>query len=211
MDRSEALASVMADPGLFAESVTGMPLRRYQLEVARAVLHSVLNRRGLTFAVLMSRQAGKSETSALLEALLLALYGDVGGWLVKASPTFKPQTVKSILRLETRLDNPWTRGRWQRERGYIVRLGRARAAFFSAQPNAAVVGATASILLEADEAQDISEDKWNKDFRPMGAATNVTTVLWGTAWTPDTLLSHTVRALHKQEAQDGIRRVFSVS
>ncbi|HPL28899.1 MAG TPA: hypothetical protein PLG21_12685, partial [Anaerolineae bacterium] len=176
--------SLLRRPAAFSRHVLGAPLRAYQAQVAGAILRSVVGHCGLTFAVLMSRQAGKNETSAHLEALLLTLFYSSGGWLVKASPTFQPQTVNSILRLEVRLENPWARDRWQRERGYIVRLGQARAAFFSAQPGVSVVGATASILLEADEAQDISEEKWNKDFRPMGAATNVTTVLWGTAWTP---------------------------
>jgi len=203
-------AMVLLDPALFSQLVTGVPLRSYQLEVARAVLDSVLHRRGLTFAVLMSRQAGKNETAAQLEAQLLFLFQNLGGYLIKASPTFQPQTVNSLLRLESRLQNPWARSRWRRERGYMVRLGRARAVFYSAQPGASVVGATASILLEADEAQDIPEDKWNKDFRPMGASVNVTTVLWGTAWTSRTLLARTVRSLQRLEEQDGIRRVFRV-
>ena len=38
---------------------------------ARAIVDSVLNRRGLSFAVVMSRQAGKNETSAQIEALLV--------------------------------------------------------------------------------------------------------------------------------------------
>ncbi len=206
----EAAASAL-DPAFFSRHVVGLPLRTYQLEVARAVLDSVLHGRGLTFAVMMSRQAGKNETAAQLEALLLLAFQRSGGFLVKASPTFQPQTVNSLLRLEARLQNPLTRGRWRRERGYIVRLGRARAMFLSAQPGAAVVGATASILLEADEAQDIPEDKWNKDYRPMGAATNVTTVLWGTAWTAQTLLARTVRALRRLEDGDGVRRVFTVA
>ena len=203
-------AGLVLDPALFSRWAIGVPLRSYQLEVARAVLDSVFRRRGLTFAVMMSRQAGKNETAAQLEALLLVAFQHTGGFLVKASPTFQPQTVNSLLRLQARLQNPLTRGRWHRERGYMVRLGQARALFLSAQPGASVVGATASILLEADEAQDIPEDKWNKDFRPMGAATNATTVLWGTAWTADTLLAHTVRALRRLEEQDGVRRVFAV-
>jgi hypothetical protein len=138
------------------------------------------------------------------------LFEEAGGWLVKASPTFQPQSLHSLLRLEARLENPWARGRWRRERGCMVRLGNARALFLSAQPSASVVGATASILLEADEAQDIPADKWDKEFRPMAAASNATTVLWGTAWTPDTLLAHTVAALERQEAEDGVRRVFRV-
>mgnify|MGYP000123799972 CR=1 FL=1 len=174
------------------------------------MLDSILHGRGRTFAVMMSRQAGKNELAAQLEAQLLLLYRRRGGQIVKASPTFKPQTINSLLRLQARLQNPLTRGLWASERGYMVRLGAARALFLSAQPGANVVGATASILLEADEAQDIAEDKWNRDFRPMGASVNVTTVLWGTAWSAHTLLAQAIRALERLEAADGIRRVFRV-
>ena len=57
---------------------------------------------------------------------------------------------------------------------YIVELGAARALFFSADPGAQVVGGTASLLLECDEAQDVRETKWDKDFEPMAASTNAT-------------------------------------
>ena len=157
---------------------------------------------------MMSRQAGKNELSGQLEAYLLNLYRRKGGQIVKASPTFKPQTINSILRLVDRMNNRWNTGQFRRREGYMVELGNARCMFFSADPSANVVGATASLLLEADEAQDISADKWNKDFRPMGASTNVTTVMWGTAWTSDTLLARTISALGRAEAVDGVRRVF---
>jgi hypothetical protein len=61
--------------------------------------------------------------------------------------------------------------------------------FFSADPESNVVGATASLLLEIDEAQDVSPDTFDKDFRPMAATTNATTVMYGTAWSDDTLLA----------------------
>jgi hypothetical protein len=158
---------------------------------------------------MMSRQAGKNELSAQLEAYLLNLFQRKGGQIVKASPTFKPQTINSIMRLVDRLDNAWNRGQWRRREGYIVQLGRARALFFSADPSSQVVGATADILLEGDEAQDIRADKWTKDFVPMGASTNVTRVLYGTAWTSDTLLAATIHDLERRQAKDGIRRVFT--
>ena len=44
----------------------------------------------------------------------------------------------------------------------------------------------------------------------MGASTNVTTVLWGTAWTSETLLACTIRALRRAEDKDRVRRVFVV-
>jgi len=49
--------------------------------------------------------------------------------------------------------------------------------------------ATADVLLEIDEAQDVSEEKYTKDFRPMASTANTTTVLYGTAWSEDTMLA----------------------
>jgi hypothetical protein len=204
----QRLLAWLADISLFSELVIEKPLRGYQLEPARAILDSILARRGLTFAVMMCRQAGKNELSGQLEAYLLNLYRARGGQVVKASPTFKPQTVNSILRLCDRLDNAWNADQYRRREGYIVELGKARCLFFSAGFHANVVGATADVLLECDEAQDVCPEKWDKDFRPMGASTNVTTVLWGTAWTSETLLARTIQHLHRLEAQDGRKRAF---
>ena len=73
-----------------------------------------------------------------------------------------------------------------------------------------VVGATAGLLLECDEAQDVSPDKWDKDFVPMAASTHASTVFWGTAWTSDTLLAQQIVHLRALERRDGLRRVFVV-
>lgn len=204
----EALRKILRDIRHFSR-VIGRPLRSYQLAPARAIVDSVLNRRGLQFVVMMSRQAGKNELSAQLEAFLLNLYQRKGGFIVKAAPTYKPQVVNSIMRLQEALANPLDK-KWRMEHGYMVTLGRARVAFFSAQPQASVVGATANILLECDEAQDVDEEKWNKDFRPMAASANTTTVYYGTAWTSRTLLAKQTRLLKRLEAEDGIKRVFAV-
>ena len=190
-----ALRYWLSDISNYSRLIVGRPLRAYQLEPAHAILDSVLHGRGLTFAVMMCRQAGKNELSAQLEAYLLNLFRRAGGSLVKGSPTYKPQTLNSILRLTDRLNNPWNRNQYRRREGYIIELDNARAFFFSASPSANVVGATASLLLEADEAQDIDPTKWDKDFTPMGASTNVTTVFYGTAWTANTFLAQTVAAL----------------
>src|SRR5439155_15121480 len=53
-----------------------------------------------------------------------------------------------------------------------------------------------------------AEEKYLKDLRPMGASTNVTTVLYGTAWTNDTLLEHVRQENARLEATDGVRRNF---
>ena len=183
-------------------------LRPYQLEVARAVADSVVHRRGLTFSVEIARQGGKNELSAQLEVLLLTLFFSKGGNAIKCSPTFKPQTVISVMRLRERL-NDWGYARvWKAEMGYILRLGNARQIFLSADESANVVGNTAHILLEIDESQDVSKEKYTKEFKPMGAATNVTTVHYGTTWDDSTLLEEVKQLNLELGRKDGIKRHF---
>ncbi len=97
---------------------------------------------------------------------------------------------------------------WVKESGYCYRVGRARVFFLSGAPEANIVGATASTLLEVDEAQDVQIAKFDRDILPMAASTNATRVFWGTAWTSHTLLARELRAAQAAEVQDGQRRVF---
>jgi hypothetical protein len=177
--------------------------------VGRAVLDSALHRRGLTFTVEMARQGGKNELSAQLEVLLLTLGMARGMSLVKAAPTFVPQCLISLRRLTERLDDAGYGPFWSREGGHIVRLGRARQFFLSAEPSANVVGMTADPLLEVDEAQDVDREKFWKEFRPMGASTNATTVLYGTPWDESSLLEEVKQANLEAQRKDGVRRHFA--
>ena len=79
-------------------------------------------------------------------------------------------------------------GHYAVEAGHIVRFGLARAIFLSAKATAKVVGNTADLLLEVDEAQDVSVEKFDRDFRPMAATRNATTILYGTPWREGNLL-----------------------
>jgi hypothetical protein len=185
-----------------------MILRPYQREIARAVMDSIQNNRGLTFSVEIARQGGKNELSAHLEVLLLMMNMLSGGDAVKCSPTFKPQTVISMGRLKQRLSDFQFDGVWTTETGYIVRLGDARQIFLSAEDSASVVGHTADILLEIDEAQDVSKDKYSKEFRPMASSTNATTVHYGTTWDDATLLEQVKQSNLELEKSDGIKRHF---
>jgi len=184
-------------------------LRPYQREIAQAILNSVFSRKGLTFSLEIARQGGKNELSAQLELLLLTIFIAKSQNLVKCSPTFKPQTVISMMRLKDRLNDAGFNGNWIAELGYIIRLGNARAIFLSADESANVVGNTAHILLEIDESQDVSKEKYTKEFKPMGATTNVTTVHYGTTWDDSTLLEEVKQTNLELERRDGIKRHFS--
>jgi hypothetical protein len=183
-------------------------LRPYQKEAAAAILDSVFGKKGLTFSVEIARQGGKNELSAQIEVLLLTLYINEPKNLIKCSPTFKPQTVISMMRLKDRLNDAGFGKIWQSELGYIVRLGNARAIFLSADESANVVGNTAHLLLEIDEAQDVSQEKYSKEFKPMGATTNCTTVHYGTTWDETTLLEEVKQTNLELERRDGQKRHF---
>jgi len=183
-------------------------LRPYQTEAGRAILDSVLHGRGLSFSVEIARQGGKNELSAQLQALLLTLHQgrDVDG--VKCAPSFDPQGRISLRRLWSRLLEAGLGPLVALEAGHVVRVGRARMTFLSAEPEANVVGHTASLLLEVDEAQDVDEEKFDREFRPMAATANATTVFYGTAWDDRTLLERAKQHHLELERRDGVRRHF---
>ncbi|PPD58436.1 hypothetical protein [Dehalogenimonas etheniformans] len=183
-------------------------LRPYQSEILKAVTTSVRDGLGLTFSVEIARQGGKNELSAWIETWALVHNVEQPLNIVKCAPTFEPQAMISLRRLCSCLDSIGFGGDYVIEAGHIVRLGQARVIFLSANENANVVGNTAHLLLEIDEAQDVSIDKFDRDFRPMAATRNATTILFGTPWREGNLLD-TIKSRNLElERADGIKRHF---
>jgi hypothetical protein len=190
-------------------SACHVALRPYQKQIALAIKASIIHNLGLTFVVVLPRQSGKNELQSHLFSWLLFRYAKSGGRIVSVSPTFKPQTTNNMDRVKVSLDAcVGSRGLWKSSKGYLYCLGNARLQFFSGEPRAKVVGATADLLLSVDEAQSVSPAKYDKDFSPMTASTNATRVFWGTAWTADTLLERQRRLAMQAQQKDGIQRVF---
>lgn len=200
---------LLRDPFLFVSAASRIRLRNYQREVFMAVIDSVLQRKGLTFVVMFPRQSGKNELQAQIETYLLSLLSQLPVELIKVSPTLKPQALNAMRRLErTVKKNIIVNGLLQKQAGSLYRLCNASITFLSGAPESNIVGATASALLEVDEAQDLLVDKFDRDIAPMAASTHATRVFWGTAWTSQTLLGRELRAARAAEAADEIRRVF---
>jgi hypothetical protein len=203
------IRKALEDPLIFIEYYGKIRLRSYQAEVVQEVSRSVILKRGLSFVVLFPRQSGKNEVQAQLESYLLTYMRHMDAEIVKVSPTWKPQSLNAMRRLQRVLErNPVIYGAWKKESGYIFKVEKARIFFLSGEPQANIVGATASALLEVDEAQDVQIGKFDKDIAPMAASTNATRVFWGTAWTSRTLLARELRAARAAERRDGRRRVF---
>lgn len=187
----------------------GVFLRPYQQEISRAIVDSVINKRGLTFAIVLPRQSGKNELQSHILSWLMFRYARKGCRIVSVSPTFKPQVINQMDRVRASLDrSPVTRGAWKGSAGFIYKYQASRLQFFSADPAAKVVGATADLLLSVDEAQDVTAAKFDKDFDPMTASTNATRVFWGTVWTADTLLHRQMQIAKQEQEADGIQRLF---
>jgi len=116
----------------FTRKGGGVSMREYQLAPARAILESVQRNLGLDFVVIMPRQAGKDELLAQLTAyLMLVMYRKDRG-IVAVNPTYNPQTIGSMLKLENRLEsNLLTQRRWKQRSDFLRMIGACRTAFFS--------------------------------------------------------------------------------
>jgi hypothetical protein len=203
--------------GWFAREILHKPLYWYQEQIGDAILASIRGGHGRTFTIMLARQMGKNQLSAVLEAYLLCMWDQ--GTIVKAAPTYKPQVINSKQRLLQMLDVPALRARIWKSYGYMIGMAPngtspeeqsgPRALFFSAGPESHIVGATASLLLEVDEAQDVLPHKFDTELKPMASTTNATTVLYGTAWSDATLLARMSAHNQELEQQDGIRRHFA--
>jgi len=176
--------------------VTDTHLRPYQQAAAAAILRAVGAGIGGTYCLMMARQSGKNETSAWLERALLLRYLAEHRTGIKCAPTLAPQAHLSRQRLVRLLQqaaiphrdiDPW------------VTVMRSRWGFLSAAKDSNVVGQTADILLECDEAQDVDPEKFDKDFRPMAASTNSPVAYYGTPWTDSDLLAQAAAVAADQQ------------
>jgi hypothetical protein len=142
---------------------------------------------------------------------LLTLHHKVEAGIVHAYPV-AGQLATGIERLEHRLDNLVTEGRWWKKSKPARRgFGLAQCAFFSGHPQAKAEGATANLLLIVNETQDQVERIVDRRFTPMRASTNATCLYVGTVRTTSDLLWRTKTRLERLQAEDGIERVFCVS
>jgi hypothetical protein len=187
----------------------GIKLREYQVAAGNAIVNSVQQAQGMTFVVIFPRQSGKDELLAHLKAYLMSCCAWADTGIVEVNPTYKPQTINAIMRLDNRMTmNYITQPLWGKRSDFMRTVGLCRTSFLSGDGQANVVGATASLLMIVNEAQDILPVIYDKKFEPMRASTNATVVFCGTVWTSNTLLARETRSARLLEEKDGLQRVF---
>ena len=168
------------------------PLRGPQAHVIKLVEKHVARHDGEVMSVRQARQTGKNEISAVLHRRHLwrrQNHNAAQIW-IRTAPTWKPQITNSKKRLRELLaltsantiKYPLFNGiRLEKEEGYIWRVGNASVEFISSGPNANVVGGTANVALDMDEAHKVTPEKFDEDFAPMAANTSAAIILWGVA------------------------------
>ncbi len=205
------VAGLMLHPEKYVEKALGVRLRAYQVEPLKRIQESIEKHLGDSFVIIFPRQSGKDELLLDLMLYLADLYSVLPLGIVAVNPTYSPQTENALQRFDRALEaNLLTRGGWRRHGAHMRLLGEMRLAFLSGDKHASVAGATASLLLIINEAQDISPRVYSQKFEPMAASTNATRIFAGTAWTSQTLLAREKRAALEAERQDGRKRVFMV-
>ena len=199
----------LEDPVSRALELNDIRLRSYQADALRNIYKGVQRQRGERFAVTFPRQSGKNETQAQLEAAVMAANLWRGGTIVKILPTEKNQGHVSRNRLEGVLRGDPTAPfkTVKTSKGSTV-YGNTRVRYLSASPNSAIVGETADLMLEVDEAQLVPPEKFDRDAAPMAASTNAARVFWGTAWDDRTLLSRETRLALSNGDASGKKQFF---
>lgn len=184
-DFSPMVDDAWDDPQYHRTALMDLPeLKWPQVEAIQEVEKHIATGQGKVMTIRSARQTMKNECSAMIAERVLWKYahGD-GGTYIRVAPTYKPQIELSKARLERFLrPDPLVNAiGWLPRLGYIYICGKAEVHFLSGQKSANVLGETASILLDIDEAHKIDQGKFEEEFAPMTASTNAPIVMWGVA------------------------------
>ena len=176
------------------------------------ILESIEQHLGDTFVLIFPRQSGKDEVLIDLMLYLADLYsvvpGDNGGGASDAGPAGRGGGA------EVRrggASQPADAGQVEGRQGAHATAGEGEGAVPFRRKRRERIGATATLLLVINEAQDIAPEVYAHNFEPMAASTNATRLIVGTAWTSRTLLAQERRLAEQAERRDGRRRVFTVT
>ncbi len=176
-------------------------------EFGRAVIESVLHRRGLTLSLEVGSQAEAVETSLRLETFLLGLMSYTGGTFARVAPDLQRDTYPAMLALTRGLARPW-----QPDGGRAVRVGAARMAFVSVDRpvrDPAGVDTRPDRLLEVMGAEQVDRNWFRTRVAPRAQAAGLTTVFYGLADSPPSLFTDVKLSNLAEEARDGVRRHFA--
>ncbi len=172
----------LSDVEFHRSALYNMPLFAPQIEAIQLVEKHIHEKTGKVITIRSARQTMKNECSGMICVRALAYYKDKGGTYIRTAPTWRPQILNSKQRIEKFLKrDPLINKDYQSRDGFILQHGEAQILLLSSDKGANVVGSTASIVLDIDEAHKVDKGKFEEDFGPMAAYHNVPIIMWGVA------------------------------
>jgi len=160
------------------------------VEIVNLIEKHIKLRSGKVITIRVTRQFGKNEMSAWIHARAALRYQNNDESIVRVAPTYKPQIVNSKLRVTKQFHQDMLlNGKLLKTiEGFIFQYRGLMIFFLSADPDANVEGATATLLLDIDEAHKTDTNIIEERFMPMTAFKSAPTVMWGVAALKDDIL-----------------------
>ena len=188
-------------------------------EFSRAVLDSVVSKRGETLSVSVRSESEAISISSRIELLLLTVGMGAGSVSVRVAPSFLGDTYPAMHALAGALDKAGLSGMWTPVGGRTIRLVEAWQMFISVDTacETAVPGQPdrPDTLLEVVSADRIPTDWFRSRVAPRSSTKGLTTVFYGPSSRSDdgseSLFDRVRRSNLTKEWRDGVRRHFDTT
>ncbi len=222
--RSSAIAtptasgsSVSTSP-LDASNESGRSLNGAE-EFSRAVLDSVVSKRGETLSLLVRSDAEAIAISTRLELLLMTVGMGAGSVSARVAPSFMDHTYPAMRSLTQALDKAGFSGMWTGVGGRNIRLLESWQLFVSVDaPSVASAAGQPNrpdTLLEVVSADQIPTDWFRTRVAPRSSTKGLTTVYYSSSTRPadgrESLFDRVRRSNLTKEGRDGVRRHFETA
>ena len=197
----------------FAPSLNGAE------EFSRAVLDSVVSKRGETLSISVRSDAETIDISTRLELLLMTVGMNAGSVSARVGPSFMNHTYPAMRSLTQALDIAGFSGMWTPVGGRNIRLMESWQMFVSVDAPSAISVPGHPIrpdtLLEVVSADQIPTDWFRTRVAPRSSAKGLTTVYYGSSTRPtdgnESLFDRVRRSNLTKEWRDGMRRHFETA
>ncbi len=189
--------------------VSGLRLRPYQVDVAKAIAEFVIKRLGLSIVVIFPRQSGKNELQAQIETYLMVIFSTLNAEMVKVSPTWKPQSLNAMRRLERVLSRNLITIRQleERIRLHLPLQHRPHVLLFR-QPRSQHRGRHRFNLARSRRSPGRDHHQVRQRHRTDGGQHQRNPRILGHRLDQPHALARELRAARKAQQKDGVRRVF---
>ena len=188
-------------------------------EFSRAVLDSIVGKRGETLSISVRSDAEAIDISTRLELLLMTVGMGAGSVSARVAPSFMDHTYPAMRSLTQALDKAGFSGMWTAIGARNIRLMKSCQMFVSvdAPSTTSIPGQPnrPDTLLEVVSADQIPTDWFRTRVAPRSSTKGLTTVYYSSSRRPpdgrESLFDRVRRSNLTKEWRDGIRRHFETA